>query len=95
MKNSTVKTKNLTYSYVSDEEAVKFALNGVDVSIGKGEFVVILGHNGSGKSTFAKLLNALYAPTDGEVFIDGMNTRDESKVWDIRKNLRDGFPEPR
>ncbi len=94
MKNSTVETKNLTYSYVSDEEAVKFALNGVDVSIGKGEFVVILGHNGSGKSTFAKLLNALYAPTDGKVFIDGMNTRDESKVWDIRKTCGMVFQNP-
>ncbi|MEX1308275.1 MAG: energy-coupling factor transporter ATPase [Eubacteriales bacterium] len=94
MKKSTVVTKNLTYSYISDEEAVKFALNGVDVVIEKGEFVVILGHNGSGKSTFAKLLNALYTPTDGDVLVDGMSTRDESKVWDIRKTCGMVFQNP-
>ena len=94
MKIAEVATENLTYSYISDEESVSFALNGVDVTINKGEFIVILGHNGSGKSTFAKLLNALYAPTDGEVLIHGMNTKDESKVWDIRKTCGMVFQNP-
>jgi len=94
MKIAEVATENLTYSYISDEDSVSFALNGVDVNINKGEFVVILGHNGSGKSTFAKLLNALYAPTDGEVLIHGMNTKDESKVWDIRKTCGMVFQNP-
>ena len=94
MKKKQVETQNLTYSYISEEQAVNFALSGVSVSIGQGEFVVILGHNGSGKSTFAKLLNALYTPTDGQVFIDGMNTRDEEKVWDIRKTCGMVFQNP-
>mgnify|MGYP001766006798 CR=1 FL=1 len=94
MKKTEVVTENLTYSYISEEESVSFALNGVDVTIGKGEFVVILGHNGSGKSTFAKLLNALYTPTDGQVLIEGMDTRDIEKVWDVRKTCGMVFQNP-
>ncbi len=94
MKKTEIVTENLTYSYIFEEESISFALNGLDIAIGKGEFVVILGHNGSGKSTLAKLLNALYTPKDGHVYIKGMDTRDEKKVWDIRKTCGMVFQNP-
>ena len=72
----------------------KRAIDGISLSIEKGEFVCILGRNGSGKSTFAKCLNALILPTEGDVIINGMNTKDEAKTIDIRKNIGMAFQNP-
>ncbi len=72
----------------------KRALDGINLSINEGEFVCILGRNGSGKSTFAKCLNALILPTFGDVLINGMNTKDETKTIEIRKNIGMAFQNP-
>ncbi|MEG0371279.1 MAG: energy-coupling factor transporter ATPase, partial [Clostridium sp.] len=66
----------------------------VNVSIKKGEFVVILGHNGSGKSTLAKHFNAILLPKSGDVLVDGLNTKDEEKIWNIRQNAGMVFQNP-
>ena len=77
---------NLVYKYPqSEDEEPKVAIAGLDLEVNKGEFLVVLGHNGSGKSTFAKHINALLIPTGGEVFVDGLQTSLESNLWNIRK----------
>lgn len=70
------------------------ALDGITLSIGKGDFVAVLGRNGSGKSTFAKLLNALLLPTKGVVRINGIDTRDEARIWDVRRISGMVFQDP-
>jgi len=70
------------------------ALDGISVSIAKGEFVAVLGRNGSGKTTFARMLNALLLPTGGSVCIDGIDTLDESRIWDIRSTVGMIFQDP-
>lgn len=79
-----VEAADVRYSYTG-ENSISLALQGVTLSVEKGEFVAIIGHNGSGKSTFARLVNALYLPESGTVTVEGMDTKDEAKVWDIRK----------
>ncbi len=81
---SIVKVSDITYSYTS-ETNITPALSGISLSVDKGAFVAIIGHNGSGKSTFARHINALFLPASGSVLINGMDTKDETKVWDIRK----------
>lgn len=83
-------TKGLTFEYIRrDEEGnvegINTALDDVSIDIQKGQFIAILGHNGSGKSTFARHLNALIMPTSGEVWVDGNLTSDHDKIWDIRQ----------
>ena len=94
MSNIMIEMKDVTYEYTSDDEEKFQALKGVDLDIYKGEFLAILGHNGSGKSTLAKMMNALLLPTTGRVFVNGMDTRDESKVWDIRQTAGMVFQNP-
>ncbi len=94
MSNIMIEVKDVTYEYTSDDEEKFQALKGVDLDIYKGEFLAILGHNGSGKSTLAKMMNALLLPTTGRVFVNGMDTRDESKVWDIRQTAGMVFQNP-
>lgn len=77
-----IKIKNVSYRY--DEESPE-VLKQVSLTIKKGEFLCILGHNGSGKSTLAKLINGLFIPTEGSVTVNGMDTREEKKLLDIRK----------
>ena len=89
-----IKTKSLTYAYHDENGNAKFALNGIDLSIARGEFVAVLGHNGSGKSTLAGHFNALRLPTGGKVYIDGMDTVDESQLYDIRKTCAMVFQNP-
>lgn len=93
-----IKIKNLTYSYQSESEDHQTvytpALKDFSLDIEKGEFVSILGHNGSGKSTLAKLLNAQIFPTSGDIIIDGLNTKDEEKVWEIREKCAMVFQNP-
>ncbi len=77
---------NLVYKYPQseEEEEPKVAIDGLNLEVNKGEFLVVLGHNGSGKSTFAKHINALLIPTEGEVYVDGLKTSEESNLWNIR-----------
>ncbi len=94
-----INAKNVVFEYQKyDEEGnvceTKRAIDGVTLDVKKGDFVAILGHNGSGKSTLAKHINALLLPTDGEVWVAGMNTQEESHVWDIRQSAGMVFQNP-
>ena len=91
MKNKLLEFQNVTYSY---EEEGPAALQGVSFSVEKGQFVVILGHNGSGKSTIAKLSNSIYLPTEGKVFVNGMDTADEKNEMNCRKTIGVVFQNP-
>ena len=97
MQNIQIKNVIVDFDIMNSEGAVtsqKRALDGINLSINEGEFVCILGRNGSGKSTFAKCLNALILPTFGDVLINGMNTKDETKTIEIRKNIGMAFQNP-
>ncbi|MGB5823348.1 MAG: energy-coupling factor transporter ATPase [Proteocatella sp.] len=72
----------------------KNAVDNVSLNINEGEFVVIIGHNGSGKSTLAKHFNGIFYPTQGNVYIKGMNTRDDSLIWEIRQKAGMVFQNP-
>ncbi len=94
-----IKAVDLAFEYIRrDEEGnvedILRAVDGVSLDIQKGDFVAILGHNGSGKSTLAKHLNALLHPTEGTVWVDGKNTREEANVWDIRQTAGMVFQNP-
>ena len=96
---SIVKTKNLKFEYIrrDDEgnvEGITTAVDDVSLEIKQGDFIAILGHNGSGKSTLAKHINAILYPTEGTVWVDGMNTTDESHLWDIRQEAGMVFQNP-
>lgn len=80
------------YNHGTPEEIV--ALRDISMSIEEGEFIAILGHNGSGKSTFVKLLNALIIPASGNVCVDGLNTRSEKDLWSIRSRVGMVFQNP-
>lgn len=85
-----VKAKDLTFEYIRrDEEGnvegITTAVDHVNMDIQPGEFIAILGHNGSGKSTFAKHINALLFPTEGTILVDGLDTSDEDNVMDVRQ----------
>ena len=77
-----------------EDEKGKSVLKGINLNIAKGEFLAVLGHNGSGKSTFAKLLNGIYIPSSGSVKVDGKNTSDEESIFEIRKNVGMVFQNP-
>ncbi len=94
-----VKTKNLTFEYIRrDEEGnvegITTAVDDVSLRIRQGDFIAILGHNGSGKSTLAKHMNAILQPTEGTVWVDGMDTRKEEHVWEIRQRAGMVFQNP-
>ena len=94
-----VEGKNLEFEYVRmDEkgqvESTVKAVDGVDLAVKAGDFIAILGHNGSGKSTLAKHINAILIPTEGTLYVDGKDTRDESKVWEIRQAAGMVFQNP-
>ena len=95
MSQEMIKCENLVFKYTSHEEGIeKYAINGVDLTVKKGEFLVVLGHKGSGKSTLAKHMNALLLPTDGVVYVDGINTKDEERIWDVRAKAGMVFQNP-
>src|SRR5699024_2411786 len=95
MNDIMIKTENLTYEYRSlIDEDVQKAVDNINLQVKEGEFLVVLGHNGSGKSTLAKLINGLLTPTDGNVYIRGMNTQDQDKIWDIRERAGMVFQNP-
>ena len=83
-----IQTENLHHRYMDEEED---SLKGVDLAIEKGSFVAILGHNGSGKSTLAKHFNGILTPTEGKVWINGMDTSDEDKLCAIEVIARQGM----
>ena len=94
-----VKTENLTFEYIRrDEEGnvdgITTAVDNVNMKLKQGEFIAILGHNGSGKSTLAKHFNALVSPTEGTVWVDGMDTREEDKTLKIRQTAGMVFQNP-
>ena len=89
-----IDASKLKFAYVSEGGDYTFALNGVDIQVAQGEFVAILGRNGSGKSTFAKLVNALNLPTEGKMVVAGMDTTDEANLLDIRKTAGMVFQNP-
>lgn len=98
-KNNIVKTDDLVFEYIRRDEdgnveGITTAGDHVDISIKQGDFVAILGHNGSGKSTLAKHLNAILYPTEGTVWVDGKDTKDEDSLIEIRKEAGMVFQNP-
>lgn len=94
-----IKTDKLTFEYIRrDEEGnvegINRAVDEVDLDVRQGEFIAILGHNGSGKSTLAKHINAILYPTEGTVWVDGMDTQDETHLWDVRREAGMVFQNP-
>ncbi|MCR6514680.1 MAG: energy-coupling factor transporter ATPase [Clostridium sp.] len=95
MSNEMIRCENVSFKYTSHEDGeIKYALKDINLSVKRGEFLVVLGHNGSGKSTVAKHMNALLIPSDGNVYVDELNTRDEDNVWDIRSKAGMVFQNP-
>ena len=94
-----IKISKLIHDYIQrDEEGnpsgTVRAIDGVSLDVEPGQFIAVLGHNGSGKSTLAKHLNALLFPTEGAVWINGMDTKDQSLLWDIRQTAGMVFQNP-
>ena len=94
-----IKTENLVYEYIRrDEEGnvegITTAVDNVSLDIEKGDFIAILGHNGSGKSTLAKHMNAILNPTEGTIWVDGKDTKDEDELWNIRQTAGMVFQNP-
>lgn len=91
-----IEIQNVTFDYKKDSDgfgAVK-ALDNVNLNIEKGSFTAIIGINGSGKSTLAKHMNGLVIPTEGKVLVNGMDTKDEAHIWDVRQNVGMVFQNP-
>lgn len=96
---SMIKTEHLVYEYDKLDEMGNVvgkhrAIDGVDLDIEEGEFIAILGHNGSGKSTFAKHINAILTSTEGTMWVDGKDTKDLDKLWEIRQSAGMVFQNP-
>ena len=94
-----IKAKNLIFDYIrrdkdGEVDGVTRAVNNVNLSVKQGDFIAILGHNGSGKSTFAKHINSILHPTEGTILVDGKDTRDERYLWDIRQTAGIVFQNP-
>ena len=94
MSDAIIKTEALRFSYQGDVIPAPIVLDGVDLEIQPGSFVAVLGHNGSGKSTLAKHFNAILLPTGGKVYVDGIDTDDESRLLDIRRTVGMVFQNP-
>ncbi|WP_434303836.1 energy-coupling factor transporter ATPase [Clostridium botulinum] len=95
--NEMIKCNNVTYKYESnkeDENTQKIALDNVNLTIKKGDFVVILGRNGSGKSTIAKHMNSLLIPSEGKVYVDNLDTGNLENTWNIRNKAGMVFQNP-
>ena len=91
MSEEMIRVENVTYAY---DEGGGNAVDGVSLTIRRGDFVAVLGQNGSGKSTLAKLMNGLYQPTSGSVTVCGMDTADDSLTWEIRRRAGMVFQNP-
>ena len=88
---SFIEARGVEFAYSPEEDKV---INGIDLKIEKGSYVSIIGHNGCGKSTLAKLLCGILAPSEGQILVDGMDTADEEKAFDIRKRCGMVFQNP-
>ena len=91
--DNIVKVNNISFEYITDEAKLK-AIDNLSLDVKKGEFVAIIGHNGSGKSTLSKNLNAILMPTEGNILIDDMDTKEEERLWDIRQTAGMVFQNP-
>jgi energy-coupling factor transport system ATP-binding protein len=96
---SIIKARKLAFDYLKVDEdgnvsSKSRAVSDVDLDVQAGDFVAILGHNGSGKSTLAKHINAILLPTEGTLYVDGKDTKDESKLWEIRQSAGMVFQNP-
>ena len=94
-----IKVEDLAFEYIRrDEEgnveSINRAIDGINIDVKKGDFIAILGANGSGKSTLAKHINAILYPTEGSVWVNGMNTMEEANLWDIRQSAGMVFQNP-
>ncbi len=90
-----INIENVSYEYKSYvDDSIQLAVKDLSLKIKRGEFLAILGHNGSGKSTLAKMMNGMILPTRGEVYVNGINTKDEDKIWDIRSKAGMVFQNP-
>ncbi len=94
-----IEAAKLVFDYITKDDDDKVtdvsrAVDHMDIAIGQGDFVAVLGHNGSGKSTFAKTLNGILLPTEGTVLISGMDTADDDHIWDVRKTVGMVFQNP-
>lgn len=90
-----VDINNLTFEYVDEESHERNrVLDKINLKVQRGEFLAVLGHNGSGKSTLAKHMNAIWVPTEGSVTVDGIDTKDESRLFDIRRRVGMVFQNP-
>jgi len=94
MNDAIIKTQQLRFSYAGAEPPAPMVLDGVDLEIEAGSFVAVLGHNGSGKSTLAKHMNAILLPSGGAVYVDGVDTREEERLLDIRSTVGMVFQNP-
>ena len=92
--DNIIEVKNVTFKYDEDSKIQEAALDGVSLDVERGSFVAVIGHNGSGKSTLAKHLNALFIPNEGTVIVDGIDTRDEEQIWQIRRTAGMVFQNP-
>ncbi|MBN2260255.1 MAG: energy-coupling factor transporter ATPase [Clostridiales bacterium] len=88
-----IKIQQVGYTYETSEYK-SIAIEMIDLHVEKGDFVAVIGHNGSGKSTLAKLINGILLPTEGNVFVAGMNTKDDKLIWEIRKTAGMVFQNP-
>ena len=94
-----IESKNVSFDYIRRDEngnveGITRAVDDVSLKIEQGDFIAILGHNGSGKSTFAKHLNAILYPTEGSVWVDGKDTRQDENIWDVRQSAGMVFQNP-
>lgn len=94
-----IRTKDLTFEYIRrDEEGnvegITTAVDAVSLDIKEGDFIAVLGHNGSGKSTLAKHMNAILYPTEGTIWVDGMDTKEDKELWNIRQTAGMVFQNP-
>jgi len=90
-----IKVQGVTFLYESNDQGdVVEALKDINIKVEKGEFVTIIGHNGSGKSTLAKHINALLKPSEGDVWVKGMNTKEDEETWNIRQTAGMVFQNP-
>lgn len=94
-----IRAEKLVFEYEKRDEddnviGTSRAIDGVDIDVKEGQFIAVLGHNGSGKSTFAKHLNAILVPTDGTVWVDGRNTKEPEELWNVRQSAGMVFQNP-
>ncbi|WP_250672906.1 energy-coupling factor transporter ATPase [Paraclostridium ghonii] len=88
-----VSVEDISFEYITEDTKFK-AIDKLSLHVKQGEFVVVIGHNGSGKSTLSKNLNAILMPTSGSIYINGLNTKEEDKLWDIRQTAGMVFQNP-